>query len=52
LSRAAGFLRAQLGSRLRLRVTPELHFRHDASVEQGVRLSQLIDAAVAGKKSD
>lgn len=52
LRRAAGFLRAQLGGRLKLRVTPELHFRYDASVEQGVRLSQLIDAAVAGKKSD
>jgi ribosome-binding factor A len=52
LKRATGFLRAQLGSRLKLRITPELHFRYDASVEQGVRLSQLIDAAVAGKKSD
>jgi ribosome-binding factor A len=52
LKRAAGFLRAQLGGRLKLRITPELHFRYDASVEQGVRLSQLIDAAVAGKKSD
>ena len=52
LKHAAGFLRAQLGSRLKLRVTPELHFRHDPSVEEGVRLSQLIDAAVAGKKPD
>lgn len=52
LGHAAGFLRAQLGRRLRLRVTPELHFQHDASVERGVRLSQLIDAAVTGKKSD
>jgi len=50
LARAAGFLRTRLGRRLRLRVTPELHFHYDASVERGVRLSQLIDAAVAGKK--
>src|SRR3977135_375542 len=42
LQGAAGFLRAQLGKRLSLRVTPEIHFRHDASVERGVRLSQLI----------
>ncbi len=52
LKRAAGFLRVQLGGRLKLRVTPELHFHHDPSVEHGVRLSQLIDAAVTGKKSD
>jgi ribosome-binding factor A len=52
LEHAAGFLRAQLGRRLRLRVTPEIHFKHDVSVEQGVRLSQLIDAAVTGKKGD
>ena len=51
LDHAAGFLRIQLGKRLRLRVTPEIRFMHDASVERGVRLSQLIDAAVAGKKA-
>lgn len=52
LKRAAGFLRSQLGASLKLRVTPELHFHHDASVERGVRLSRLIDDAVAGKKSE
>jgi ribosome-binding factor A len=52
LDRAAGFLRVQLGKRLSLRVTPEIHFKHDASVERGVRLSQLIDSAVTGKKAD
>jgi ribosome-binding factor A len=51
LKHAAGFLRSRLGARLRLRVVPELHFHHDPSVERGVRLSQLIDAAVAGGKS-
>jgi ribosome-binding factor A len=45
LARAAGFLRAQLARRIRLHVTPELHFRHDESVERGERLSRLIDAA-------
>jgi len=51
LGHAAGFLRTRLGRRLRLRVTPELHFHYDASIERGVRLSQLIDAAVTGKKA-
>jgi ribosome-binding factor A len=52
LRRAAGFLRSSLGHRLRIHNTPELHFAYDASVEQGVRLSQLIDAAVSGKVPD
>jgi ribosome-binding factor A len=50
LARAAGFLRSELGHRLKLRVTPEVRFVHDPSVERGARLSKLIDDAVAGKK--
>jgi ribosome-binding factor A len=50
LKRAAGFLRSELGHRLKLRITPEIRFLHDASVERGVRLSKLIDDAVAGRK--
>jgi len=52
LKGAARFLRSELGHRLKLRVTPELRFVYDASVERGVRLSRLIDDAVAGKKDD
>ena len=47
LEHAAGFLRSQLARRVRLRTVPQLQFKYDASVERGVRLSQLIDAAVA-----
>ena len=47
LQRAAGFLRSSLSRRLTTRKVPELHFTHDASVEHGVRLSRLIDEAVA-----
>lgn len=46
LRHAAGFLRSQLARRIKLRVVPELHFVHDTSVERGIRLSNLIDAAV------
>lgn len=49
LTHAAGFLRSALHSRMRLRVTPQLQFVYDASVERGARLSKLIDEAV---KSD
>jgi len=47
LQRAAGFLRSQLSRTLNLRSVPQLQFLYDASVERGVRLSHLIDVAVA-----
>jgi ribosome-binding factor A len=47
LSRAAGFLRRELGRNLRIHHIPELHFTFDASVERGTRLSRLIDEVVA-----
>jgi ribosome-binding factor A len=46
LRRASGFLRRELGRRIRIHTTPELHFHYDKSVEQGSRLSQLIDEVV------
>jgi ribosome-binding factor A len=48
---ASGFLRSQLAHRMKLRITPQLHFVYDASVERGAHLSQLIDQAVASDKS-
>ena len=47
LQHAAGFLRTQLGRTLKIRSVPQLQFLYDASVERGVRLSHLIDEAVA-----
>ena len=47
LKRAGGFLRTQLGHRMKLRIVPQLDFKYDTSVERGVRLSHLIDEAVA-----
>lgn len=54
LSHAAGFLRHELGQRIKLRGIPQLHFVYDESVERGVRLSRLIDEAVgtAGRDKD
>ena len=49
LQRAAGFLRTNLAHRLSTRTVPDLHFAYDASIERGVRLSRLIDEAVAPK---
>jgi ribosome-binding factor A len=49
LEHAAGFLRSELAHRMRLRIVPQLHFEYDESIERGVRLSKLIDEAVASK---
>ena len=48
--RSAGpWLRRELGSSLTLRYTPELVFERDRSIEQGARLSKLIDDVMAGE---
>ncbi len=46
LGRAQGFLRRRLGQMLRMRAVPELHFRHDDSIERGAQLDALIAQAV------
>jgi ribosome-binding factor A len=43
LRSAGGWLRRELGQRLRLRNTPELIFRYDRSVERGERISAILD---------
>ena len=47
LSRTAGFLRSELAHRMNLYSVPQLHFAYDDSIESGIRLSKLIDDAVA-----
>jgi len=46
LQASAGFLRHQLGALLSLRSVPLLQFHYDNSIEDGARMSALIDAAV------
>ncbi|MCL2590974.1 MAG: 30S ribosome-binding factor RbfA [Betaproteobacteria bacterium] len=46
LRHASGFLRRELGKRIRIHTLPELHFHYDRSVEEGSRLSKLIDQTV------
>lgn len=52
LNHASGFLRGQLGQRLRLRTIPHLHFIYDTTAERGAHLSALIDRAVATDRGD
>jgi len=51
LTHAGGFLRGELGRRLRLRHAPRLEFVFDESVEGAARLTHLIDQAVAGDRA-
>lgn len=42
LMAARGFLRRELGARLSLRVTPDLHFVVDEAIDHGARIDELI----------
>jgi ribosome-binding factor A len=42
LGRAAGFLRRQIGSRLRLKTVPELAFFYDESIERQDRIEKIM----------
>jgi len=50
LQRTAGFLRSALSRRLSLYSVPQLHFAYDDSIENGMKISQLIDDAVAADR--
>jgi ribosome-binding factor A len=52
LSKAAGFIRGQLGRRLTIHTLPELHFVYDTSTARGIELSKLIDEANATRAKD
>ncbi len=51
LSHAVGFIRAELGRRLRLRHTPELIFQRDLSGPRGDRILTLLDQVERQAKS-
>jgi len=42
LSKASGYLRSELGKRVKLRHTPELQFKFDSSIEYGSRIESLL----------
>ena len=47
LNKAAAFLRRRLADSMNLRSVPRLAFVYDKSIENGMRLSSLIDQAIA-----
>ena len=52
LEAAHGVLQSRLARELRMKRTPQLTFQYDPSVEQGVRMSKLIDELVTDQDDD
>jgi len=42
LAKATGFIRSEIGQRIRLRKTPEIYFEIDESIDYGNRIESLI----------
>lgn len=42
LNKASGFIRSEVGRRIRLRRTPELHFKLDTSIDYSTRISEVL----------
>lgn len=52
LTRAAGFLRGEVGRALQLRHAPKLEFVYDQQIERADKLTRLIDGAVKSDRKD
>ena len=51
-ARAVGFIRSQLGKRVKLRHTPNLTFILDTAIADGVRISRLLHDLTSASASD
>ena len=52
LQAASGWLRREIGKRMRLRVVPELIFEHDAEFDQAVEVTRIIEELEIPPDSD
>ncbi|KLU63462.1 ribosome-binding factor A [Peptococcaceae bacterium CEB3] len=52
LNRAAGYMRSEIGKRVRLRHTPEIVFKYDPSIEHGARIAKLLRDVQNGGAGD
>lgn len=52
LKQARGFVRREVGKRLNLRITPEIQFALDHSIEHGAHINELLARAQRGGKED
>jgi ribosome-binding factor A len=51
LEAAKGYIRREVGARMRLRVAPDLHFHLDRSLQQAARIDELLRRSQRKKKS-
>jgi len=52
LAKASGFIRLELGKRIRLRHVPELEFRLDRSLEYGAHIEHVLRTLNAGAEDE
>ncbi|WP_420842588.1 30S ribosome-binding factor RbfA [Fervidibacillus halotolerans] len=52
LTKAKGFIRSEIGRRIRLRKTPEIDFEFDESIEYGNRIETLLQNINHEKKEE
>lgn len=52
LRQAAGYVRRELGKRLRMRLTPEVSFEYDKGLDATDRVARLLDEVEAQPKSE
>jgi len=52
LKKCAGMLRHHLAVTLNLRITPELNFNKDGSIEHGARISKLLEEVMPSKENE
>jgi len=50
LDRATGFIRREIGRRIKLRLVPEIVFKYDASIERADRIARLLSQIKAEEK--
>lgn len=51
LRSARGFIRREVGKRIKMRLTPELLFEQDDSIEKGIYMSSLINKVIEDEES-
>lgn len=42
LEKAKGFIKSEIGSRMRLRIVPDIEYKYDESIEYGNRIEKMI----------
>ena len=52
LNKMAGYLRGQIGRRMKLRMIPELKFLYDESIDRGARIDSLLKGVAPSSQVD